>query len=233
MARPKILAGLVKKLGDHLTIKCDWDLVSAAYGQNLPLEIRREILNCTYVVSPLMGLEHLSSHEVQKEMQKMTKVARSAQTKMFGSPEQPKTKKRMSPERKIDAVLKMYELRGNSTRHTGVLFQMLEHSLNATIATTELVYELLKKGECALDHGWAWEVWVTYINRLLKAHGLPHGVRNDADALGKTSSFALLIKELQKSLPFKYRRFTSSDVALSKGISRTLAKHITLGNSGQ
>jgi hypothetical protein len=93
------------------------------------------------------------------------------------------------------------------------------------VAACDIVLEQLdgpkKRGRRKGD---AWQWWVTRLEAILGSHDLPTSVRKDVDKnkTGKPSPFVAFVRELQGSLPERYRRSTLSDVALAKAINDAL-----------
>ena len=75
----------------------------------------------------------------------------------------------------------------------------------------------------SIEEGRAWGLWILRLTGIMKANGLPTGVRKDAGNKSKSdkqSPFVLFVRELQHCLPERCKYPKHSNSALAKAIER-------------
>jgi hypothetical protein len=75
----------------------------------------------------------------------------------------------------------------------------------------------------SIEEGRAWRLWIRRLTGIMKANGLPTGVRKDEGNKSKSdkqSPFVLFVRELQHCLPDGCKYPKHSDPALAKAIER-------------
>jgi len=110
-------------------------------------------------------------------------------------------------------------------------WDFLNEILGAVIKFSEYAIRQIQRPDpehpnwLGFSEGEIWNMWVNALTKVMENTGLPTKVRKDSylNKKGSPSSFVTLIKELQKHLPEKCRKFTHSDDALAQGIYR--ARH--------
>jgi hypothetical protein len=109
-------------------------------------------------------------------------------------------------------------------RPTDAIHGMHEIMASFVLACDLAEKELERNRARGFQRGESWNVWVRDLADVLQERGFPTGVRKDVDKnkSNTSSSFVVLIQELQKLIPKRFRRGSHSDVALATLMSKAI-----------
>ena len=224
MARPNPKIDIIKHLGKRIAFSVDDRLaIEAKYGHELTSEQWKQITGVTSVLTMFIPGINVASRArlVLSKFKKLEAAAKSLRSEFKETP----GGVNLTPQE----IYWAFFARRQQPPRQGEEFQFLEEILGAVVNFSEFAIQQLQKPDPNQPNAWfahsesdVWNIWVNALTTIMKDSGLPYKIRKDSDKNKRDtqSSFVMFIKELQKVLPEKCRKFTQSDYALAQGISR-------------
>jgi len=192
---------------DLTIIETNWARIEGAYGEPLPADARRRILEETRAFLLFEPAERTAEprRNAAKWIKDRKKIAEELWRAVI-----------LSPRGASDAdtfaqhlVIKNFP---QGSEGFSLLVSLLP-SLNA--ACVSALKELKDPSMHSFRRGRAWGRWVRGLTEIVRNSSLPSGVSKDGLSM---SQFVNLVWELQRILPVECRRHTQSKAALAKGI---------------
>ncbi len=224
MARPNLRIDVIKRVGKPIKFS-DRDrlAIEAKYGHKLTSEQWKQITGVTSVLTIFIPGINVASRVriVLSKFKKLEEAAKSLRSEFNETSDHGN----FTPQE----IYWGFFARRQRPPRQGEEFQFLEEMLGAVIKFSEFAIQKLQKPDpkqpnawCTLSESDVWNIWVNALTKIIKDSGLPHKIRKDSDKNKHDiqSPFVIFIKELQKILPKKCRKFTQSEYALAQGISR-------------
>jgi hypothetical protein len=225
MSRSKLRVDILRHLGTPKMPSVD-DLaqIEKSYGHQFSAEQAERIIMATGLMTALISgiRDSATVRVVLKKLRKLSAAATSLRGELSAKP----------ISRNTYASLKeiytefLNDPKGRAPLPHELMWFLLD-VLDLAIATSDFASRQLQKNSDVPDTNFGflqseiWNLWVNSITTIMKQHKCPYKVRKDSDKRhGPPSPFVTLIRELQKSLPVEFRRFTQSDDALAQAIHR-------------
>jgi hypothetical protein len=197
----------------------DWTRIEKAYGQRLPSTLRQRIIEMTEILKfRAVFADDQRIADVEKRIKGIQKRAKALCVAFRGGQPSPS---HWFGDLCIEAQFEPQFSTNPANKHVSIVSILkLIQSLDA--ACTGALNYLDRTAKNTPSERSVWALWIRTLTSTLRENDLPTSARKDSDKQKgyMPSPFVALVRELQKSLPPKYRPSFHSDEALGQAISR-------------
>jgi hypothetical protein len=198
----------------------EWRRIEKAYGHALPSTLRQGIIEATKILKyTAIFTADRRIADVEERIKRIQKGAKALYGAFRGGQPSPS---HWFGDLCIEAQFEPQFSTNPANKHVSNVSTLIKQIESLDVACTTALDYLDRTANVTPSERSIWDLWVTTLTSTLRENGLPTSVRKDSDKQKGhlPSPFVALIRELQKSLPPKYRPPFHSDEALGQAISR-------------